>query len=254
MLKIKTLLTTLIGHFAFAAAAGAAEDTRVFEMRIYTAPEGKLDALHARFRDHTLPLFEKHGMTNVGYWVPTKNEKNQLIYIVAYASREARKTSWDAFFADEDWKKAKAASEVDGKLVAKVDAKFMQVTDYSPELKIEAADPARLFELRTYTTLEGRLPNINARFADHTIELFEKHGINNVVYFNLMADQEGKDTTLVYLVTHPDAKARGAAFKAFGQDPAWKKARTESVADGAILIKGGVGSIQMSPTDYSPLK
>lgn len=237
-----------------AAAGLRAEDTRVFEMRTYTAAEGKLEALEARFRDHTVGLFEKHGMTNIGYWVPTKENNDQLIYILAYPSREARETSWQAFFADEDWKKAKAASEVDGKLIAKVDAVFMQVTDYSPELKIEAQNPARLWELRTYTTLEGRLPNINARFRDHTIELFEKHGIHNVVYFNLMDDQEGADTLLVYLVTHENAEARGASFKAFGQDPAWKKAREASVADGPILVKKGVASILMTPTDYSPLK
>ena len=245
----------LISALAVSAAAGLrAEDSRVFEMRTYTAPKGKLDALHARFRDHTMPIFEKHGITNIGYWVPTKNEANQLIYIVAYPSRDAREASWKAFFADEDWKKAKAASEVGGKLVAKVDAKFMQVTDYSPELKVAEAKPARVFELRTYTTNEGKLPNINARFRDHTIALFEKHSLTNVVYFNLMDDQEGKDVTLVYLLAHKDAESRGAGFKAFSQDPAWKAAAKASEVDGKILIKGGVKSVMMTPTDYSPLK
>ena len=107
---------------------------RVFEMRTYTAPEGKLDALHARFRDHTNKLFVKHGIELVGYWVPTDaaRSKNTLIYILAYPSREAADASWKAFRNDPDWKKAQAESEKDGKLVAKAESVFMTPTDYSP--------------------------------------------------------------------------------------------------------------------------
>src|SRR4051794_3491079 len=87
-------------------AAPAAPDARVFEMRVYYAQPGKLDALHARFRDHTTKLFEKHGMTNVGYFVPVgENKENKLVYFLAYPSLEARKKAWDAFGADPDWKK-----------------------------------------------------------------------------------------------------------------------------------------------------
>ena len=107
-------------------------DTRVFEMRTYYAAEGKLDALNARFRDHTLKLFEKHGMTNIGYWVPVgDNPERKLVYILAYPSKEAREASWKAFGADEDWKKAKAESEKAGVLVGKVDSVFLTGTDYS---------------------------------------------------------------------------------------------------------------------------
>lgn len=107
---------------------------RVFEIRTYTTEEGKLEALHARFRDHTTKLFEKHGMTNIGYWSP-KDEplaRNTLIYVLAYPSREAAKKSWDAFRSDPAWQKAQKESEVNGKLVKKVDSVFMDPTDYSP--------------------------------------------------------------------------------------------------------------------------
>jgi hypothetical protein len=101
-------------------------------MRIYYANEGKLEALHARFRDHTCKLFEKHGMTNIGYWVPVgDNPERKLVYILAYPSKEAREASWKAFQADEDWKKAKAESEKGGSLVGKVDSSFLTGTDYS---------------------------------------------------------------------------------------------------------------------------
>jgi len=113
--------------------AGAAT-TRVYELRTYTAAPGKLDALNARFRNHTVRLFEKHGMKNIGYWVPTDQPQasNTLIYIVAHESREAAKKSWDAFRSDPAWLKAREASEVNGKLTDKVESVYLTAVDYSP--------------------------------------------------------------------------------------------------------------------------
>ena len=112
-----------------------AKNARVFEMRTYYAAPGKLEALHARFRDHTNKLFVKHGMDLVGYWVPMNKDgqyENKLAYILGYPNREAREKSWKEFMADPDWKAAHAASETNGKLVDKVDSVFMSPTDYSP--------------------------------------------------------------------------------------------------------------------------
>ena len=116
------------------AQPSADTNTRVFEIRTYTTNEGKLDDLHARFRDHTLKLFEKHGITNVGYWVPTDEErsKNTLIYILAHDSREAAKESFAAFGKDPEWQKARAASEANGKIVANIESVFVTPPDYSP--------------------------------------------------------------------------------------------------------------------------
>ena len=117
-----------------AAAAPAGGKERFFEMRTYTTNPGKLEALHARFRDHTNQLFVKHGIELIGYWVPTDPEKskNTLVYILAYPSKEARDKAWKDFEADPDWKKAKAESEKEGGLVKHVDSVFMTPTDYSP--------------------------------------------------------------------------------------------------------------------------
>jgi hypothetical protein len=113
-----------------------APGTRFFEMRKYTAAPGKLDALLARFRDHTNALFEKHGITIIGYWVPTDGErsKDTLIYILAYPSREAREKSWKDFQADPDWQAARKESEKDGPLLIKagVESTYMSPTDFSP--------------------------------------------------------------------------------------------------------------------------
>ena len=107
---------------------------RVFEIRTYTAAAGKLDALHARFRDHTLALFEKHGMTNIGYFKPEDAplNGNTLIYVLAHPSREAATKNWQAFHDDPEWQKVKAASEAQGALTTKMESVFADPTDYSP--------------------------------------------------------------------------------------------------------------------------
>jgi hypothetical protein len=121
-----------------ARAADEAKDAkkeRFFELRIYSAAEGKLDALNARFREHTNALFARHGMEIVGFWTSTgdgKQPKNTLYYILAYPSKEAREKSWKEFNADPDWKVAREASERNGKLVTKVESIYLNPTDYSP--------------------------------------------------------------------------------------------------------------------------
>jgi hypothetical protein len=104
-------------------------------MRTYYAAPGKLEALHARFRNHTNKLFVKHGMELIGYWVPQDKDKgadNKLVYILAHKDREAAKKSWAGFIGDPEWKKAQAESEANGKLVEKVESVFLSATDYSP--------------------------------------------------------------------------------------------------------------------------
>jgi hypothetical protein len=107
---------------------------RVFEIRTYTTPEGKLEDLHRRFREHTLKLFERHGMVNIAYWTPQdpKLASNTIIYVLSHKSRQAAADSWAAFSADPEWQRVKAASEANGKIVIKVESIFTQATDYSP--------------------------------------------------------------------------------------------------------------------------
>src|SRR5262245_17602672 len=123
----------MVGYWIMKTNPAEAASTRVFELRTYTTHPGKLDALNARFRDHTTRIFKKHGMENIGYWVPQDEPThgNTLVYIIAHKSRDAAKKSWDAFRADPEWKKVSAESEVNGKIVAKVESVFLDPTDYS---------------------------------------------------------------------------------------------------------------------------
>jgi hypothetical protein len=126
---------------ALGAAAGwmgrgtsvEAASPMVYELRTYHCEPGKLPDLLARFRNHTTKLFEKHGMVNLGYWVPADGEahENTLIYIVGHKSRDAAKASWAAFREDPAWVKARTESEVAGKIVAKVESVYMNPTDFS---------------------------------------------------------------------------------------------------------------------------
>ena len=136
MLKKTHCIVLLAAAFFWSPVAGldiaqAEEKNRVFEIRTYYANEGKLDALLARFRDHTVALFEKHGMTNVGYWVPADNKENKLVYILAFPSREARDQAFKAFSADPDWQKAYKESTKDGRLAKKIVNDFLAGTDFS---------------------------------------------------------------------------------------------------------------------------
>ena len=106
---------------------------RVFELRTYTTPPGKLPLLHRRFREHTMELFARHGMTNVAYWTPEDStlHENTLVYLLAYPNRQAARESWAAFSADPEWQRVRAESEANGKIVEKVASLFLDPTDFS---------------------------------------------------------------------------------------------------------------------------
>lgn len=130
----RSILFTLAISLVFMAGMAVAQTgKRIFELRTYTTHDGKLDALNARFRDHTTKLFEKHGMQNIGYWTPADEplKKNTLIYVISHKDRQAAEKSWAAFRADPEWLKVRKASEANGPIVLKVESVFLDATDYS---------------------------------------------------------------------------------------------------------------------------
>jgi hypothetical protein len=118
-------------------AASGPTSTTVYELRVYHAFEGKLDDLLRRFREHTMRLFEKHGIRNVAYWTPIDEplKGKTLFYILAHPSREAATANWQAFRDDPEWQAVRDKSEANGKLVEKVDSTFLTLTDFSPPLR-----------------------------------------------------------------------------------------------------------------------
>jgi len=140
---MRTLALVWLLGFGIASGAAAqaplstAAGAKVYEMRTYYAAPGKLEALHARFRNHTIEIFKKHGMGVLAFWVPVDQTTgaatgNTLVYILSYPSLDARKQAWDEFGKDPEWVAVKTESEKEGKLVDKVDSVFLAPTDYSP--------------------------------------------------------------------------------------------------------------------------
>jgi hypothetical protein len=145
-MKRRTLLQSLPGVALLPSAAwlvahqeksrSGPSPTLVYELRVYHAYEGKLDDLLRRFREHTMKLFENHGMKNVAYWTPTDEplRGKTLIYILEHPSRDAAAANWKAFGEDPEWRSVRDKSEANGKLVEKVDSTFLLLTDFSPRL------------------------------------------------------------------------------------------------------------------------
>lgn len=137
ILVVSAMLTPLILSGGFSELSGSDENKdrqTVYELRTYTTYDGKLEALHRRFEDHTLRLFEKHGMKNIAYWTPNDPDlKNKtLIYVISHENAEAATASWEAFRTDPEWQKAYEASHADGPIVQRVESVFMSTTAYSP--------------------------------------------------------------------------------------------------------------------------
>jgi len=111
-----------------------AQSGRVFELRTYTAPDGKLEELHNRFRKDTLRIFTRHHMTNVAYFRPmdAPAKDNTLVYLLAHPSREEAKKNWAEFQADPEWQKVNTETQVNGRIVSKVESVFLEPADYSP--------------------------------------------------------------------------------------------------------------------------
>lgn len=117
-----------------AGAEPSGSESVIYELRTYTTYDGKLVDLHSRFENHTMALFEKHGMTNLTYWSPENPDlkDNTLIYLLSHENREAAEKSWNGFLNDEEWQQVYQQSRADGPIVQRVESVFMNKTPYSP--------------------------------------------------------------------------------------------------------------------------
>lgn len=254
---------------------------KVFELRVYTVESGRqADALQL-ISEHSINFMKKYNIDLIGVWTPVDTSDERVFMLVGHESKEAGVKSWAAFQSDADWKKAVTASEKNGvKPVKGFTQIFLSANDYSPALTIGKVGN-RVFELRTYVATPNNLAALNNRFRNHTLALFEKHGMTNVVYWSVL---DGESTTcgqllnsfspvgkaeaevdsdllaapvaLVYLITHKSPEAARESFGRFIADPAWMKARAESeeAAGGSLTVGGGVKSLFLNAVYFSPLQ
>jgi hypothetical protein len=224
---------------SLAATAVAAQDAaqpksaemksqKIYELRIYVTNPGKLPELHARFRDHTMKLFEKHGMENVIYWTLAEDvsyrtaggetraepKDDTLVYILAHKSKEAADESWRNFRADPDWQAVVTKTEANGRLTASPPVSvFMNPTDFHPgewDSNAKSDKPARLFELRTYNDGEARVPSTVGRFRDWEAQLFRDSGIETLGFWT-----KADNSAFVYLLGHKDRETADANWQKF---------------------------------------
>lgn len=249
MKNILTLFLAFVLVYSTFAQQAQGLKSNYFELRIYTAHEGKMPDLVKRFQNHTAAIFEKVGMENVAYFLPVDESDNTLTYILGYPDVASRDIMWEKFLNDPEWKKAYQESIVNGPLVKEIKEIYMTL---APELNnTPKPSPSGIFQLRTYYCHEGRLDNLLARFRDHTQALFEKQGLRNYPYF-LTVEKDGAQSKLVYLLGHESQPAYEQAFQAFIKDPEWIKARDASESDGKIVEK--VDAKFLKTLSFSPMK
>ena len=250
---IRTLLFSVLGCLSLGAVMNLqAADTRLYELRIYHVAPGKMDALHARFRDHTRALFEKHGIVNVGYWTPMDNEDKRLIYIVSFPDRAAHDASWKAFGADPEWQKVYKASEADGTLVTKVESTLMTATDFSPH---RARRRRRAPGVRTPNLHH---PSRQARRSPSPLPRLHRRPVQKTWHdqLRILDSVEGARRelghTLIYILAHKSHEAGLDAFKSFRADPDGSRPKPLPRPMATLTVTDGVKSTYMNPTDYSP--
>jgi hypothetical protein len=251
-----TLRLPLVLMLAAASLMSAAENGPVYELRTYTAAPGRLDDVLARFRDHTIAIFGRHGIETAGFWVPLDAKDgagDKLVYLLRHPSREAAVSNWAAFHADPEWQSVSKASEAHGKIVVHVESVFLAPADFSPEIAAGSGPGApRVFELRVYTTPEGKLPELDARFRSPERSYFVRHGMMEVGYFHPLDAGAGAGHTLVYILAHASREAAAASWAAFRADPDWVALKAATERNGALTTK--TVSIFLSPTGFSPLR
>ena len=246
---------------AFAQEESSESKGKLYELRFYTTNPGKLPDLHARFRDHTMKLFEKHGMENIIYWTVSEgteqdgdNSENMLVYIIAHKDEAAREASWAAFRADPEWQAVAAKSEENGKILAEPPrAILMRDTAFSgpDEMPNKESDAsARLWELRQYNVGAELLPGTVKRFAEGEKDLFTKHGMETVKFWTAT-----DDSAFIYLLAHRDRDTATKSWEGFfGDFRPFMRAFQEANPD---LPRGRGNGFEVRfliPTDYSPRK
>jgi hypothetical protein len=212
----------------------------LYESRIYTAVPGKLPAVNDRFAKHTMGFFKKHGIGMLGFWTDEIGTSNRLTYILVFDSMADREKKWTAFQADPGWHQVRSETEAAGPIVDHVVNAFMRLTPYSPQPQMRS----NIQELRIYDAMPGKLQALHDRFANHTMALFNKHGIENVAYWT---EDVGTSNRLVYMLGHAYLGAREKGFSAFQADPAWQQARAESERHGPLVRVSCHAILRLTP-------
>lgn len=254
---------------------------KIYELRSYVAAPGRQADVLKLMNDSGLAVMTKHNITLVGAWTNVDAADERVFTLLSYKDKAAADAAHTALRNDPEWNETVKKTEIDGKkAVASFERIFLTTNDYSPNLEVKAVGN-RVFELRTYVASKGNLPALNARFKNHTLGLFTKHGMTNILYCSVLdgekltaaklleavspigkgtaqidADLPAAGNSLVYFITHASPEAATTSFGKFRVDEEWQKAlkASEAAAGGPLTAKDGVKSLFLKPTAFSPLK
>lgn len=199
----------------------------IYELRTYEAIPGKMRALNAHL-EVAGGLFKNHGLGVLGFWGEEVGSGTQITYMWIYDSLEGREKKVAAFGADPIWQRQLAEeAEKEGPIITRAHNTMMQLTPFSPEPKIST----KIQELRIYEAMPGRMSDLQSRFANHTMGLFERHGMENIGHWN---EVFGTSSKLVYMLGYPSLAEREKSWGSFRKDPEWHKVQAESLKHGPI--------------------
>ena len=255
---------------------------KLFELRSYVSEPGRQADVLKLIEGGGMTFMKKHQLALIAAWVPTDSKDERVFTLVSHKDKASSDAAWTAFQNDPAWKDVVQKSLVDGKKPVKsIERVFMTANDYSPSLNMKPAG-ARVFELRTYIATKGNLAGLNARFRNHTLKLFEKYGMTNIMYWSALdgdpltcgklldavspvgkaeakidVNAPAAGNSLIYFIAHASEDAAKESFGKFRVDPVWEKARSESEASAggmSLTADGGVKSLFLKTTSFSPLK
>jgi hypothetical protein len=276
-IRVGLLALTMLSMWALFANA---QELPLYELRVYQPSEGKQQDLLLFMGQQGIKLAKANGLDIVAAFTPVSPEDDRIVTLVRHKDRAQCDGNYETMMSDPNMRTAFQKAFPSGPPIASLTRLFLKPTDYSPALDLEAKGE-RVYELRSYIASAGNLDGLNARFRNHTMKLFAKHGMNNVIYWNIddggsmkavellgavspknqaaaeiAVDLPAQGNTLVYFLTHASQDAAKASFDAFRQDPEWSNVRTESEkkAGGSLTANGGVKSWFLKPAEFSAWK
>ena len=224
-----------------------------FELRLYTVTSNIMDAVLERFRETVEPLRQKHGIRTIGYWMaPGTTNGGTFAYVLAAASKDELAKQEKEFGADPRFKEGYAASNArHGKTVVRIVTLPLAV-DSSAKCDFSTSKTQRMFDLRIYSIMPGKLDAFRDRWRDFAVPIYERHGLHSVGWWAVeKPDAEGHNQ-FVCLLAGESVEAIQKSIAAFHQDPEWQ--RIEAVTERGGKLRGGVEAFRMAAMDFSPLK
>jgi hypothetical protein len=254
-MKLHRLFSALVAALSFGLKMHAADSPSptYCEVRIYTVTSNKMDGVLERFRETVEPVRRKHGIDTLGYWsAPGTTNGGVFVYLMAAPSKETLQEREKEFGADPDFRKGYAESNrKHGKTVDQTTALPLTI-DSTAKFDFTASKTPRVFDLRVYSVLPGKLDAFRDRWHDHAVPIYERHGLHSIGWWVAdTKDAEGHDQ-FICLLAGESAEAIQKSIAAFHADPEWQ--RVAKVTEARGILRSGVSAFKLTPTEFSPLK